>query len=113
MDKKPNPTQSKLNEQNDVNERMKELIRFARNKGYLTLHDISEHLSESIDNPEDIENVMNILDNLEIEIIDNEEAEIEKKRSVAEAAANNPNRRRTWERIRFGCICVKWGRCRY
>jgi RNA polymerase primary sigma factor len=74
-----------------VNERMKELIRFARGKGYLTLHDISEHLPESIENPEDIENVMNILDNLEIEIIDSEESEIEKKRSVAEAAMDNPS----------------------
>jgi RNA polymerase primary sigma factor len=76
---------------NVVNERMKELIRFARSKGYLTLHDISEHLPESIENPEDIENVMNILDNLEIEIVDSEEFEIEKKRSVAEAAADNPS----------------------
>jgi RNA polymerase primary sigma factor len=74
-----------------VNERMKELIRFARSKGYLTLHDISEHLPESIENPEDIENVMNILDSLEIEIVDSEEFEIEKKRSVAEAAAENPS----------------------
>ena len=83
--------ETKKNPKNDVNERMKELIRFAHNKGYLTLHDISEHLPESIENPEDIENVMNILDNLEIEIIDSEESEIEKKRSVAEAAAENPS----------------------
>ena len=83
--------ETKKSPKNDVNERMKELIRFAHNKGYLTLHDISEHLPESIENPEDIENVMNILDNLEIEIIDSEESEIEKKRSVAEAAAENPS----------------------
>ncbi|UPA28387.1 MAG: RNA polymerase sigma factor RpoD [Verrucomicrobiota bacterium] len=76
---------------NEVNARMQELIRFARNKGYLTLHDISDHLPDSIENPEDIENVMNILDNLEIEVVDNEEMEAEKKRSVAEAAARNPS----------------------
>ena len=67
-----------------INDRIKDLIRFARGKGYLTLHDISDHLPESINNPEDIENVMNILDNLEIEIVDSKEEEIEKKR-VADA----------------------------
>jgi RNA polymerase primary sigma factor len=75
----------------NVNDRMKELIRFARGKGYLTLQDISAHLPESIENPEDIENIMNILDNLEIEIIDSEESEIEKRRSMAEIAASNPS----------------------
>jgi RNA polymerase primary sigma factor len=76
---------------NNVNERMKELIRFARGKGYLTLQDISAHLPEGIENPEDIENIMNILDNLEIEIVDSEESEIEKRRSLAAAAADNPS----------------------
>jgi RNA polymerase primary sigma factor len=75
----------------DVNERMKELIRFARSKGYLTLHDISEYLPESIESPEDIENVMNILDNLEIEIVSGEELEMEKRRLVTEAAVKNPS----------------------
>ena len=56
---------------NGINDRIKDLIRFARGKGYLTLHDISDHLPESINNPEDIENVMNILDNLEVTNWDN------------------------------------------
>jgi RNA polymerase primary sigma factor len=74
----------------DVNEQMRELIRFARSKGYLTLQDISTHLPDSINNPEDVEHIMNILDNLEIEIIDSEESEIEKRRAIADAAINNP-----------------------
>jgi RNA polymerase primary sigma factor len=82
---------TKKDTDNGVNERMKELIRFARGKGYLTLQDISEYLPESIENPEDIENVMNILDNLEIEIVDSEESELEKKRAVIEAATENPS----------------------
>jgi hypothetical protein len=50
----------------NINEQMNKFICFARDKGYLTLHDISEHLPDSMKNPEDIEYAMNLLDNLEI-----------------------------------------------
>ena len=72
-----------------INDRMRDLIRFARAKGYLTLHDISEHLPESVNNPEDIENIMNILDNLEIDIVDSREEEIERLRLADQKIENN------------------------
>lgn len=72
-----------------INDRMRDLIRFARAKGYLTLHDISEHLPESVNNPEDIENIMNILDNLEIDIVDSREEEIERLRLADLKIENN------------------------
>jgi RNA polymerase primary sigma factor len=60
---------------NGMDVRVRELIRFAKEQGYLTLQDISEYLPESIENPEDVENMMNILDNLEIEIVDTNDVE--------------------------------------
>jgi hypothetical protein len=50
----------------NVNEQMNEFICFVRGNGYLTFHDINEHLPDSMENPEDIEYTMNLLDNLEI-----------------------------------------------
>ena len=84
-----NKEKDKKQTENGINDRMRDLIRFARAKGYLTLHDISEHLPESVNNPEDIENIMNILDNLEIDIVDSREEEIERLRLADQKIENN------------------------
>jgi RNA polymerase primary sigma factor len=70
-----NKSSSDANAVNGTDVRVRELIRFAKEQGYLTLQDISEYLPESIENPEDVENMMNILDNLEIEIVDTNDVE--------------------------------------
>lgn len=67
-------TQAKLNE------KIRGLIRFSKEQGYLTVQDINRFLPESVNNPEEIENVINILENLEIDILDNEEVESYKQR---------------------------------
>jgi RNA polymerase primary sigma factor len=59
----------------DLNAKIRYLIRLAKEQGYLTYADINEALPESVDNPEDIENVISILQNLEIDILDPEEVE--------------------------------------
>ncbi len=59
----------------DLNEKIRFLIRLSKEQGYLTYADINEALPESVDNPEDIENVISILQNLEIDILDPEEVE--------------------------------------
>jgi RNA polymerase primary sigma factor len=64
----------------DLNEKIRYLIRLAKEQGYLTYTDINEALPESVDNPEDIENVISILQNLEIDILDPEEVEGYKQR---------------------------------
>jgi len=56
------------------------LIGQGRNQGYLTYKDLNEGLPESLNNPEEIDNVIQILANLEIEILDNEEVERFKER---------------------------------
>ncbi|MDP1580634.1 MAG: RNA polymerase sigma factor RpoD, partial [Candidatus Didemnitutus sp.] len=59
----------------DLNDKIRHLIRLSKEQGYLTYADINEALPESVDNPEDIENVISILQNLEIDILDPEEVE--------------------------------------
>jgi RNA polymerase primary sigma factor len=64
----------------DVNERIRLLIRKAKEQGYLTFKDINEELPETIDSPGEIENVITILENLDIDIIDSDEVEVYKQR---------------------------------
>ena len=64
----------------DLNEKIRYLIRLAKEQSYLTYADINEALPESVDNPEDIENVISILQNLEIDILDPQEVEGYKQR---------------------------------
>jgi RNA polymerase primary sigma factor len=58
-----------------LNEKIRQLITLAKQQGFLTIQDINRHLPESVKKPEEIENVINILENLEINILDNDEAE--------------------------------------
>jgi len=64
----------------DMNEKVRSLIRLAKEQGYLTFDDINEALPESVDNPEDIESVISILQNREIDILDADEVEGYKQR---------------------------------
>ena len=59
--------------QNQLTERIHYLINLAKTQTFLTNSDISKSLPTHFDRPEDIENVVSILENLEIEIIDEEE----------------------------------------
>ena len=63
-----------------INEKIRQLIRHSKEQGYLTYADINEALPESVDNPEDIENVISILQNLEIEILEPDQVEDYKQR---------------------------------
>ncbi|MGE9293568.1 MAG: RNA polymerase sigma factor RpoD [Puniceicoccales bacterium] len=66
-----------------INDRIRVLIRHSREQGYLTVQDINKVLPESVNNPEEIENIINILENLEIDILDNEEVENYKQKLEA------------------------------
>ena len=63
-----------------INEKIRYLIRLSKEQGYLTFDDINDALPESVDNPEDIENVISILQNLEIDILDPDEVDSYKQR---------------------------------
>jgi RNA polymerase primary sigma factor len=54
----------------DGAERLRELVKLAKEQGYLTFDDLNEHLPESVSDPEEMEIVMNRLRGMEIDIID-------------------------------------------
>ncbi|MCC5788857.1 MAG: sigma-70 family RNA polymerase sigma factor, partial [Opitutales bacterium] len=79
---KTNSSTSKIVEpaKGTVNEKIRALIRLAKEQGYLTFSDINKALPDNVENPEDIENIVSILENLEIEILDQNEVETYKQR---------------------------------
>lgn len=63
-----------------INEKIRQLIRQSKEQGYLTFDDINEALPQSIENQEEIDNVLSILQNLEIEILEPDQVEDYKQR---------------------------------
>jgi RNA polymerase primary sigma factor len=63
-----------------INEKIRQLIRLSKEQGYLTFDDINEALPESVENQEEIDNVLSILQNLEIEILEQDQVEDYKQR---------------------------------
>lgn len=70
-----------------LNEKIRQLIALAKQQGFLTIRDINSHLPDSVKKADEIENVINILENLEINILDNDEAE-RQRRQDAEGEGN-------------------------
>src|SRR5439155_9973632 len=63
-----------------INDKIRHLIRMSKEQGYLTFDDINEALPESVENQEEIDNVLSILQNLEIEILEPDQVEDYKQR---------------------------------
>jgi RNA polymerase primary sigma factor len=66
--------------QEKLNERIRSLIRLSKEQSFLTYKDINQALPDSVNNPDEIENVISILQNLEVEILDDNEVEAFKAR---------------------------------
>lgn len=66
--------------QEKLNERIRNLIRLSKEQSFLTYKDINKALPDSVNNPDEIENVISILQNLEVEILDDSEVEAFKAR---------------------------------
>lgn len=66
--------------QEKLNERIRNLIRLSKEQSFLTYKDINNALPDSVNNPEEIENVISILQNLEVDILDDNEVEAYKAR---------------------------------
>lgn len=77
-----NPRKEKKSQQKAelINEKIRGLIRLSKEQGYLTFKDINKSLPDTVNSPEEIENVISILENLEVDIIDSEDVERYKER---------------------------------
>ena len=63
-----------------LNEKIRQLIRLSKEQGYLTFDDINEALPDSVENQDEIDNVLSILNNLDIEILEPDQVEGYKQR---------------------------------
>ncbi len=59
----------------DVCEKVQVLVSMSKKNGYVTVQNIIEVIPDSATDPELIENIMNILDNMEIKLLDEDEVE--------------------------------------
>ncbi len=59
----------------ELAEKIKELVRLSQEQGYLTYNDINESLPDNLSSPEEIEEIIIQLRNLEIEIVDQAEVD--------------------------------------
>src|SRR5580658_9998486 len=56
-------------------ERLRDLVKLAKDQGYLTWDDLNEAIPESVNNPEELEAIIMFLRNLEIDVIDASEVD--------------------------------------
>ena len=76
-----------------VNEKVQQLVSLSKKNGFVTVQNINEVIPDSATDPELIENIMNILDNLDIKLLDEDEVETYRKKvedSEEEAARTVP-----------------------
>jgi RNA polymerase primary sigma factor len=57
-------------DQPDIQEKLRELIKLAKEQGYLTFDDLNEALPDTVNDPDEMETIMSRLRGMEIEIID-------------------------------------------
>ncbi|HEY5792327.1 MAG TPA: RNA polymerase sigma factor region1.1 domain-containing protein, partial [Chthoniobacterales bacterium] len=61
--------------QKQIQEKVRELIKLAKEQGYVTYDDLNEALPEGVNDPEAVENIINQLRSVEIEIIDSSDVD--------------------------------------
>ena len=65
-------------------ERLRDLVKLAKDQGYLTWDDLNEAIPESVNNPEELEAIIMFLRNLEIDVIDASEVDRYKQTAATE-----------------------------
>ncbi len=66
----PAATTISVIDQPDVQEKLRELIKLAKEQGYLTFDDLNESLPDNVNDPDEMETIMGRLRSMEIEIIE-------------------------------------------
>lgn len=74
----------------DIQEKVRELVRLAKEQGYLTYDDIHEILPNNIVDPKELESVMEQLRNMEFDIIDATDVDRYRDSQGAETAIEDP-----------------------
>jgi RNA polymerase primary sigma factor len=96
----------------NINDKIRHLIRLSKEQGYLTFDDINEALPESVENQEEIDNVLSILQNLEIEILEPDQVETTRRARKRPKRKRAAPRKMTSSTTPSGCISSKWAKSR-
>lgn len=64
-----------------INDKILHLVNLSKEQGFLTIQDINENLTENLNDPDEIESVINILESLDVDILDSDEIEGFKQRN--------------------------------
>ena len=85
------------------------LVLLSERNGFVTVQNINECISDSETDPESIEEIMNILDNLDIKLLDEDEVEIYRKK-VEKAESSSANKPRSYDALdRYKSFFIKLG----
>ena len=101
----------------ELQSRIRELIKLAKEQGYLTFDDLNEALPEGITDADELDLILTRLRRLEIDIIEASEVDRYKdgKKDTEEESgrgrANRKPRSISWM-TQCGCISSRWARCR-
>jgi RNA polymerase primary sigma factor len=71
----PAATAISVIDQPDIQEKLKELIKLAKEQGYITYDDLNEALPDNVNDPDEMETIMGRLRSMEIEIIEASEVD--------------------------------------
>ena len=82
--KKPAPQEPPKLDRDEKNEKIKELIKLAKEQGYLTYGDVNDILPENILSPEELDAILIMLRGMDIEIIDASEVDRFKREAEEE-----------------------------
>jgi len=94
LDGAPKPEGQKADGPFDVNEKVKELVRLAKEQGYLTHNDINETLPEGMVSPDDLDELYTQLHNLDVEIVDQAEVDVVKTADPEEEEVKEDSKER-------------------
>ena len=101
----------------EVQARIRELIKLAKEQGYLTFDDLNEALPEGVTDADELDLILTRLRRMEIDIIEASEVDRYKdgKKDADEEEEEEEGggqQRLIFWTTRCGCISSRWGRCR-
>ena len=92
----------------EVTEKVRQLIHLSSEQGFLTYKDVDKALPKIADQPEELQNVISIFNNLEIKLMDSSDVEkFKKKKRSLKKKLPSPIKATCWTTL-FGCILNKW-----
>ena len=98
----------------DLQARIRELIKLAKEQGYLTFDDLNEALPEGLTDADDLDAILIRLRKMEIDIIEASEVDRFKdaRRTPKKRKKKSPRPNSISSMTRCACISSRWGRSR-